>query len=136
VNYAALLVVLVVLTFAFPSLVRFAQSQGVPQSWAIVAAFLGAVFVLAWYFVRERVKRYREASEKVATIKAQLELRPKEPEAYFLDSEHLGDLLMVMNRKHEALEVFEAFLALEQTRGKTLPLLEQRISRLKDRLNG
>jgi Na+/melibiose symporter-like transporter len=136
VNYAALLVVLVVLTFAFPPLVRLAQAQGVPQSWALVAGALGAIFVLAWYLVRQRVQRYRDASEKVATIRAQLEAKPGDPEAYFLDLEHLGDLLMLMNRRHEALEVFETYLGLEAARGKNLPALEQRISRLKSRLNG
>ena len=136
VNYAALLVVLVVLTFAFPPLVRLAQAQGIPQSWTLVATSLGAIFVLAWYLVRQRVQRYRHASEKVATIRAQLEAKPNEPEAYFLEGDHLGDLLMLMNRRHGALEVFEAYLALEATRGKNLPALEQRISRLKSRLNG
>jgi hypothetical protein len=136
VNYAALLVVLVVLTFAFPPLVRLAQAQGIPQSWTLVAASLGAVFVLAWYLVRQRVQRYRDASEKVTTIRAQLEAKPNEPEAYFLEGDHLGDLLMLMNRRHEALEVFEAYLGLEAARGKNLPALEQRISRLKARMNG
>jgi hypothetical protein len=136
VNYAALLVVLVVLTFAFPSLVRLAQARGVPQSWALVAASLGAVFVLAWYLVRQRVQRYRDASDRVATIRSQLEANPDSPEAYFLEGDHLGDLLILMNRRHEALEVFETYLGLEAARGKSLPALEQRISRLKARLNG
>jgi predicted PurR-regulated permease PerM len=136
VNYAALLVVLVVLTFAFPPLVRLAQSRGVPQSWALVAAVLGAVFVLAWYLVRQRVQRYREATERVATIRGQLEASPDDPEAYFLNGDHLGDLLILMNRRHEALEVLETYLNLELARGKRLPALEQRISRLKTRLNG
>jgi hypothetical protein len=136
VNYAALLVVLVVLTFAFPPLVRLAQAQGIPQSWTLVAASLGAIFVLAWYLVRQRVQRYRDASEKVAMIRAQLEAKPGNSEAYFLEGDHLGDLLMLMNRRHEALEVFEAYLDLEAARGKSLPALEQRISRLKSRLNG
>jgi Na+/melibiose symporter-like transporter len=136
VNYAALLVVLVVLTFAFPPLVRLAQARGVPASWAVVAAILGAVFVLAWYLVRQRVQRYRDASDKVATIRTQLEAKPSEPEAYFFAGDHLGDLLMLMNRRHEALEVFETYLGLETAQGKSLPALEQRISRLKARLNG
>jgi hypothetical protein len=86
--------------------------------------------------VRQRVQRYRDASEKVAMIRAQLEAKPGNSEAYFLEGDHLGDLLMLMNRRHEALEVFEAYLDLEAARGKSLPALEQRISRLKSRLNG
>ena len=115
---------------------RVAQAQGIPQSWTLVAASLGAIFVLAWYLVRQRVQRYRDASEKVATIRSQLEAKPGEPEAYFLEGDHLGDLLMLMNRRHEALEVFESYLGLEVARGKSLPALEQRISRLKARVNG
>ena len=135
-NYAALLGVLVVLAFAFPVLVRFARSQGVPQSWAVVAGLLGAVFVLAWYLIRQRVQRHRDNTEKVTRIRSQLAERPDDTDAYFLDNEHLGDLLWSINRRHEALEVFERYLILEKARGRALPGLEQRISRLRNEMNG
>lgn len=130
-NYAALLAVLVVLTFAFPALVRFTRAQGIAQGWAIAAAVCGAVFVLAWYLIRERVQRDRLTREKVERIRAQVSQHPEDSEAFFLDGEHLGDLLVKLKRRDEALEVFERYLALEKSHGRSLPKLEARMARLR-----
>ena len=135
-NYAALLGVLVVLAFAFPVLVRVARAQGVPQSWSVVSGILGAVFVVAWFLIRQRVKRYRDTAEKVDQIKTQIQAHPDDTEAYFLENQHLGDLLWSINRRHEAIEVFEQYLKLESSKGRALPGLEQRISRLRNQMNG
>jgi glycerol-3-phosphate acyltransferase PlsY len=134
-NYAALLAVLVVLGLAFPVLVRLANANGVPQSVSIVAAVLGAVFVLAWFLIRQRVMRYRQLGERVAAIKARLELLPNDPEVYFDQNEHLGDLLIAINRRREALSVFERYLALEKAGGKELPKLEARLEKLRTHLD-
>jgi hypothetical protein len=134
-NYAALLAVLVVLSLAFPVLVRVANASGVPQASSIVAALLGAIFVLAWFLIRQRVNRYRETAARVARIKQRLEATPHDPDAYFDDNEHLGDLLSGINRKREALEVFERYLKLEAARGRALPGLEARMKRLRDHLD-
>jgi hypothetical protein len=131
VNYAALLAVLVVLTFAFPAMVRFTRAQGIPQGWAIAAAICGAVFVLAWYLIRERVQRDRLTREKVERIRAQIEERPLDSEAFFLDGEHIGDLLVRLRRREEALEIFGRYIALEKSQGRALPKLEARVSRLR-----
>jgi hypothetical protein len=135
VNYAALLVVLVVLTFAFPAMVRFTRAQGIPQGWAIAAAICGAVFVLAWYFIRERVQRDRVTREKVDQIQQQLAQRPQDPEAFFLNGEHVGDLLVKLKRPEEALEVFGRYLALEKAQGRSLPKLEARVERLRSEIS-
>jgi predicted nuclease with TOPRIM domain len=135
VNYAALLAVLLVLGLAFPVLVRLANANGVPQSVSIVAAVLGAVFVLAWFLIRQRVARYRQIGERVAQIKTRLEQNPDNPEAYFDQNEHLGDLLIAINRRREALGVFERYIALEKASGKDLPKLEARLEKLRTHLD-
>jgi tetratricopeptide (TPR) repeat protein len=131
VNYAALLVVLVVLTFAFPAMVRFTRAQGIQQGWAIAATICGAAFVLAWYFIRERVQRDRLTREKIDSIRAQLDQQPDDPEAFFLNGEHIGDLLVKLKRRDEALEIFERYLALEKSQGRALPKLEARLAQLR-----
>ena len=134
-NYAALLAVLVGLSLLFPVLVRLARANGVPQASSIVAASLGALFVLAWLLIRERVNRYRAVTARVARIKERLQAAPEDINAYFDDSEHLGDLLTSIGRKREALEVFETYLGLERGRGRDLPGLEARMQRLRDHLD-
>lgn len=134
-NYAALLVVLVVLTFAFPAMVRFTRAQGIPQGWAIAAAICGAVFVLAWYLIRERVQRDRLTREKVEQIRAQIEARPEDAEAFFLDGEHIGDLLVKLKRYDEAIAVFGRYIALEKSQGRALPKLEARVARLRSAMS-
>jgi predicted nuclease with TOPRIM domain len=135
VNYAALLAVLVVLGLAFPVLVRLANANGVPQSVSIVAAGLGAVFVLAWFLIRQRVARYRQIGERVAAIKTRVQASPDDPEAYFDQNEHLGDLLIAINRRREALGVFETYVALERQQGRELPKLEAKIEKLRAHLD-
>jgi hypothetical protein len=135
VNYAALLVVLVVLTFAFPAMVRLTRAQGIPQGWAIAAAICGAVFVLAWYFIRERVQRDRATREKVDQIRQQLTDRPEDPTAFFLNGEHIGDLLIKLKRFEEAIEVFGRYIALEKSQGRTLPKLEARVAGLRSAMS-
>jgi Na+/melibiose symporter-like transporter len=135
VNYAALLAVLVVLGLAFPVLVRVANANGVPQAASIVAAIFGAVFVLAWFLIRERVARYRQIGERVTALKIRLEQTPNDPEAYFDQNEHLGDLLVAINRRREALAVFEAYVALEKAEGRELPRLEAKMQKLRAHLD-
>jgi hypothetical protein len=134
-NYAALLAVLVGLSLLFPVLVRVARANGVPQANSIVAALLGALFVLAWILIRQRVTRYREVVARVARIKERVAAAPEETESYFDDNEHLGDLLSSINRKREALEVFERYIALERSRGRELPGLEARMQKLREHLD-
>jgi hypothetical protein len=134
-NYAALLAVLVGLSLAFPVLVRVANANGVPQANSIVGALLGAIFVLAWLVIRGRVARYREVTARVTRIKERVKQEPESVDAYFDDNEHLGDLLSTINRKREALEVFQTYLLLEKASGRELPGLEARMARLREHLD-
>ncbi len=134
-NYAALLAVLVALGLAFPLLVRLANANGVPQSVSIVAGVLGAIFALAWYLIRQRVNNFRAIAARVELIKKNILEQPENSEKYFDQNEHLGDLLIKINRRREALGVFEQFLMLEQKTGKDLPALEQKIIQLKAHLD-
>jgi hypothetical protein len=135
VNYAALLAVLVLLGLAFPILVRVAQANGVSQAGSIIAAMIGATFVLAWFLIRQRVANYRANMVRIERIKQQLEARPGSTEAFFDDNEHVGDLLIRVNRRREALAMFERYLALEGQAGRTLPGLEIKIAKLKTHLD-
>ena len=133
-NYAALLAVLVILGLAFPVLVRVANANGIPQSVSIVAAALGAILVLAWFFIRQRVLQYRAIGARIEGIKQKL-LEHPDVEHYFDQNEHLGDLLIATNRRREALGVFETYLELEKQAGRELPKLEAKIAKLKTHLD-
>jgi hypothetical protein len=134
-NYAALLAVLVILGLAFPVLVRVANANGIPQSISLVAAALGAILVLSWFFIRQRVLRYREIGARIEKIKKTLLEHPDSPDHYFDLNEHLGDLLIATNRRREALGVFETYLELEKKAGRELPKLEAKIAKLKTHLD-
>jgi hypothetical protein len=132
VNYAALLAVLVVLGLSFPVLVRLANANGIPQASSILGAVFGAIAVLAWFVIRERVKRYRETQAKIETIKANIAQNPEDFSSYLLENEFLGDLLVKANRRREAIEVFERFVVIEKKRGQNTEKLERIVSRLKE----
>ena len=131
-NYAALLAVLVVLGLLFPVLVRLANASGVPSASSILGALFGAIAILAWFLIRERVKRYRETQEKIETIKANVAQSPELYSSYLLENEFLGDLLVRANRRREAIEVFEHFVVIEKKRGQNTEKLERIVSRLKE----
>jgi hypothetical protein len=132
VNYAALLAVLVVLGLSFPVLVRLANANGIPQASSILGAAFGAIAVVAWFVIRERVKRYRETQEKIETIKVNIAQNPDDFSSYLLENEFLGDLLVRANRRREAIEVFERFVLIEKKRGQNTEKLERIVSRLKE----
>lgn len=131
-NYAALLAVLVVLGLLFPVLVRLANANGIPQASSILGAAFGAIAVVAWFVIRERVKRYRETQAKIETIKATVAENPDDFSSYLLENEFLGDLLVRANRRREAIEVFERFVQVEKKRGQNTEKLERIVSRLKE----
>lgn len=108
-NYAALLALLAALAFAAPFLVNLASQLGVSRALGIVTTLVGAVFLLGWLLVRERVERQQRLEARIAALKARRSRAPGDLESYFLAGEHLGDLLVQVGRPREALRVFEAY---------------------------
>ncbi len=98
----------------------------------IIGAAFGAIAVVAWFVIRERVKRYRETQAKIETIKATVAENPDDFSSYLLENEFLGDLLVRANRRREAIEVFERFVQVEKKRGQNTEKLERIVSRLKE----
>jgi len=109
VNYAALLALLAALAFVAPFLVNLASQLGIPRALGIVTTLVGAVFLLGWLWVRERVERQQRLEARIGTLQARRSRAPHDPESYFLAGEHLGDLLAQVGRPREALRVFEAY---------------------------
>ncbi len=108
-NYAALLALLAALAFVAPFLVNLASQLGIPRALGIVTTLVGAVFLLGWLWVRERVERQQRLEARIGTLQARRSRAPHDPESYFLAGEHLGDLLAQVGRPREALRVFEAY---------------------------
>lgn len=74
--------------------------------------------MLGWLLVRERVERQQRLEARISTLRMRRERAPHDPESYFLEGEHLGDLLAQVGRPREALRVFEAYGRLLHTTGK------------------
>lgn len=108
-NYAALLALLAALAFVAPFLVNLASQLGIPRALGIVTTLVGAVFLLGWLWVRERVEQQQRLEARIGTLQARRSRAPHDLESYFLAGEHLGDLLAQVGRPREALRVFEAY---------------------------
>ena len=111
-NYAALLALLAALAFTAPFLVNLASLLGIPRGLGIVTTLVGAVFLLGWLVVRERVERHQRLEAHINTLQTRRSRAPHDPESYFLAGDHLGDLLAQVGRPREALRVFEAYARL------------------------
>lgn len=122
-NYAALLALLAALAFTAPFLVNLASRLGIPRALGIVTTLVGAVFLLGWLLVRERVERSEQLEARISTLQTRRSRAPYDPESYYLAGEHLGDLLVQVGRPREALRVFEAYARLL---GRTGTEVEQR----------
>ena len=116
-NYAALLALLAALAFTAPFLVNLASRLGIPRALGIVTTLVGAVFLLGWLLVRERVERQQQLEARINTLQTRRGRAPHDPESYFLAGEHLGDLLAQVGRPREALRVFEAYARLLKRTG-------------------
>lgn len=113
-NYAALLALLAALAFGLPFLVNLASQLGLARGYGIVSTLAGALFLLGWLVVHERVVRHQHLEARISALQARLSRAPHDPESYFLAGEHLGDLLAQVGRPREALRVFEAYERLLQ----------------------
>ncbi len=136
-NYAALLALLAALAFAAPFLVNLASQLGLPRALGIVTTLVGAIFLLGWLLVRERVERQQRLEERIATLKTRRSRAPDDPDSYFLAGEHLGDLLVQVGRPREALRIFEAYdrlLVRSPTRERERAATEKVITQLRQEL--
>ncbi|MFN8510307.1 MAG: hypothetical protein U0Z75_07070 [Deinococcaceae bacterium] len=114
-NYAAILAVLMVLSFAFPSLVKLGGNLGFHTSSVFVTGIVLGIFVCAWYAVRRAVVRHRNRMARINNIKARIVETPYDPKMYFDSGEHLGTLLLKVGRRREAKRVFKMYAQIEGT---------------------
>lgn len=118
-NYAALLALLAALAFFSPFLVNLAAEVGIPRGFGIVTSLAAGIFVLAWAVVHERVERHQRLEARIALLHTRRTRAAHDPQNYFSEGEHLGDLLIEAGRPREALRVFEAYSRLlERTPGR------------------
>lgn len=132
-NYAATLTVLVVLAFCFPLTVRLGAQLGVPEVYT--ASTLGAVltFGLATYLVRWQVGRHRETLLKLEAVRAQVAADPENPRSYFVGGEHLGMILLRLDRRREASDVVDRYARLGGARESEIVALREALSRAERR---
>ncbi len=111
-NYAALLAVVVLLTFFFPLSIRVASLYGVSPtvSGGILTGAL--IFVLATSIIRWQVLRYRHLTARLETARNQISAQPQSPRAYFVEGEHLVTTLLRVGRRREAAEVADRYAEL------------------------
>ncbi len=128
VNYAATLAVLAVLAFCFPLTVRVGSAVGVPE--AVSVSVLGAVltFGLATFLVRWQVNRHRVHLDRLAAARAQVAADPQKPRSYFVAGEHLGSLLLRLDRRREAAEVIDRYARLGGARESEIVALREALS--------
>ena len=129
-NYASLIALLAAISFTLPFLVTLAENAGVPRGFSIVLTLAGALFALAWVWVRSRVLRRTALEERVAAIERQRAETPG-PEAFFLHGDHLGDLLLTLGRPSEALAAFEAYKRAAERAGREVGSTERVIMSLR-----
>lgn len=127
-NYAATLAVLVVLAFCFPLTVRLGAQLGVPEVYT--ASALGALltFALVAFLVRWQVGRHRVTLERLEAARAQVAADPQNPRAYFVGGEHLGMILLRLDRRREAAEVIDRYARLGGARESEIIALREALS--------
>ena len=127
-NYAATLAVMVMLAFCFPLSVRLAAQLGVPEGF--VTSLLGAlvIFSLAAYLVRWQVARHSALLERLGRAREQVTADSSDPQAYFVDGEHLGQLLLRLGRRREAAEVIDRYARLGGARESEILALREALS--------
>ncbi|WP_309571401.1 hypothetical protein [Deinococcus sp.] len=132
-NYAATLAVLVVLAFCFPLSVRLGAQVGVPE--AVSVSILGALltFLAATFLVRWQVNRHRRTMERLEAAREQVLADPQNPRAYFVGGEHLGALLLRLDRRREASEVIDRYARLGGARESEIVALREALARAQQR---
>ncbi|MDV6375887.1 hypothetical protein [Deinococcus arenicola] len=132
-NYAATLAVLVVLAFCFPLTLRLGAGFGVSET--ITISVLGALltFATALSLVRWQVGRHSLALTRLAKAREQILADPENPRSYFVGGEHLGALLLRLDRRREAAEVIDRYARLGGARESEIVALREALSRAERR---
>lgn len=127
-NYAATLAVLVMLAFFFPLSVRLATQLGIPEG--LVVSILGAVviFALAAYLVRWQVARHSVRLLRLTQAREQVLADPENPRAYFVQGQHLAQILLRLGRRREAAEVIDRYARLGGARESEIVALREELS--------
>ncbi|WP_291424310.1 hypothetical protein [Deinococcus sp.] len=124
-NYAATLTIMVVLAFCFPISVRLAAQLGMPEGFVTTLLVALVIFSLAAYLVRWQVGRHSVLLERLAQARAQIAADPENPRAYFVRGEHLGKLLLRLDRRREAAEVIDRYSRLGGARESEIVALRE-----------
>ncbi len=112
-NYAGVLAVVMVLSFSFPLLVRLGSILGVPRPNTFTTLIVGTLLFGAWYLIRKAVHLHRVRVERINKVRQNILEQPGNPEAYFDNGEHLGNLLLRIGRRREAKAIFAHYSHLE-----------------------
>ena len=111
-NYAASLAVVVVLAFFFPLAVRLASAYGVSRTLSAPTLAALLLFAAATYLIRFQVTRFRRSTTRLDAARAQVAQQPDSPRAYFVDGEHLAQMLLRLGRRREAADVIDRYARL------------------------
>ncbi|OLV16523.1 MULTISPECIES: hypothetical protein [Deinococcus] len=128
-NYAATLAVMVVLAFCFPLTLRLGAGFGVSETISISALGALLTFGLALYLVRWQVGRHQQALSRMEKARAQILADPENPRSYFVGGEHLGALLLRLDRRREAAEIIDRYARLGGARESEIVALQEALSR-------
>jgi len=112
-NYAAVLAVLLILSFSFPLLLEWGEQAGLSRPSGVMTLLVLSLLLASWWLIRLTVHRHRRILERIERIQNQILEAPQDPQAYFDDGEHLGDLLLRLGRRRESVECFERYARLE-----------------------
>jgi len=112
-NYAAVLAVLLVLSFSFPLLLEWGEQAGLSRPSGVMTLLVLSLLLASWWLIRLTVHRHRRILERLERIQNQILEAPQDPQAYFEGGEHLGDLLLRLGRRRESVECFERYARLE-----------------------
>ena len=114
INYAA---PLAAPAFTAPFSVSLAAQLGISRAPEMVTTLVGAVFLLGWLLVCERVERSQQLGAQISALETRRSRAPHDPEGYFSVGEHLGNLSAQVGRPREALR--EAYAWLVRGTGQT-----------------
>ncbi|WP_043817020.1 hypothetical protein [Deinococcus maricopensis] len=128
-NYAATLAVLVILSFFFPLVVRIANEYGVPETVITIAVLAALTFLVSSGIIRWRVGRHRTDLERLDTARAQVLMDPEDPRAYYVDGEHLAQMLLKLDRRREAAQIVDRYACLGGARESEIVALREALTR-------